>query len=79
MEIKFHHIPFIKTMNKEKENYLEDEKEKEKDKQSSNENKNIDPTFKISPIVLLITKEKLISSSFSSLSFLFFFITSKAF
>ena len=58
MEIKFHHIPFIKTMNKEKENYLEDEKEKEKEKQSSNENKNIDPTIKmlINPIKIVEKK-----------------------
>ena len=66
MAIKFHHIPFIKTMNKEKEkenDLLEEknkdkEKEKEKEKQSPNENKNIDPTIKmlINPIKIVEKK-----------------------
>ena len=60
MEIKFHHIPFIKTMNKEKENIVleEKEKEKEKEKQSLIENKNVDPTIKmlINPIKIVEKK-----------------------
>ena len=64
MAIKFHHIPFIKTMNKEKEkenDLLEEkdkDKEKEKEKQSPNENKNIDPTIKmlINPIKIVEKK-----------------------
>ena len=58
MEIKFHHIPFIKTMNKEKENIVQEEKENEKEKQSLIENKNIDPSIKmlINPIKIVEKK-----------------------
>ena len=56
MTIKFHHIPFIKTLNKEKE---KDEKEKE-EQNSNNEdkNKNVDPTIKmlINPIKIVEKK-----------------------
>ena len=58
MENKFHHIPFIKTMNKEKENIVQEEKENEKEKQSLIENKNIDPSIKmlINPIKIVEKK-----------------------
>ena len=60
MAIKFHHIPFIKTMDKEKERdiIIEKEKEKEKENQFLNENKNIDPTIKmlINPIKIVEKK-----------------------
>ena len=56
MAIKFHHIPFIKTLNKEKEKL----NEKEKEEQNSNEikNKNVDPTIKmlINPIKIVEKK-----------------------
>ena len=56
MAIKFHHIPFIKTLNKEKEKI----NEKEKEEQNSNEtkNKNVDPTIKmlINPIKIVEKK-----------------------
>ena len=55
MSIKFHHIPFIKNMDKEKENDIKIEKE---EKQSLNENKNIDPSIKmlINPIKIVEKK-----------------------
>ena len=60
MAIKFHHIPFIKTMNKGREIDLQEgkDKEKEKEKHSPNENKNIDPTIKmlINPIKIVEKK-----------------------
>ena len=56
MTIKFHHIPFIKTLNKEKE---KDEKEKEEQNSNNeNKNKNVDPTIKmlINPIKIVEKK-----------------------
>ena len=47
MAIKFHHIPFIKTLNKEREKVFSDEKEKEEKNLVDNFNKNIDPTIKM--------------------------------
>ena len=55
MAIKFHHIPFIKTLNKEKE---KDDKEKEEKNSNENKNKNVDPTIKmlINPIKIVEKK-----------------------
>jgi len=55
MAIKFHHIPFIKTLNKEKE---KDDKEKEEKNSNGNKNKNVDPTIKmlINPIKIVEKK-----------------------
>ena len=58
MAIKFHHIPFIKTLNKEREKVFSDEKEKEEKNLVDNFNKNIDPTIKmlINPIKIVEKK-----------------------
>ena len=60
MAIKFHHIPFIKTLNKEKDKDIMVENEKEKEEPTSNEkrNNNIDPTIKmlINPIKIVEKK-----------------------
>ena len=60
MAIKFHHIPFIKTLNKEKEKdiVMENEKEKEDPTSYENRNNNIDPTIKmlINPIKIVEKK-----------------------
>ena len=56
--INFHHIPFIKTANKEKEKNENDEKGKEEINTNENKNKNIDPTIKmlINPIKIVEKK-----------------------